>query len=1170
MKKFYTTALFAIVFSVVAFSQNAPKVSALDPTVKRLPASKVDASKMMTRGSKEAFHFRAVKNSVWGAKKAEAEQTSWVWDFEDEAQIEGWTFIDNDGDGHNWTYFNNTGLETGRMTAHEGEGLISSASYDNDTGTPLTPDNWMISPKMTLGGALKFWAAGQDASYSAEVFAVYVCVGDPAGVESFTKISDDITATAEYVEYGFDLSAYEGQEGCFAIRHYNVTDMFWLNIDDITLDIEETYVAPPMTPENVTADPTATTADIAWEQPDNAANWNLRYRPYTDPASMYQLIDLPYNGYEDQIADISIYDADGDGNNWGLYYSDDSQADLCFGSKSWDSSAGALTPDNWLFTPVFEFGGSVSFRAWAASTNYPENIGVFLIEGEELTQEAFDNAIQIGEDITVAGEQTYSFDLSEYSGKGMFAIRHYNVTDMYAVYVDDIMIVPANAAQPAEWIDVPDATSPYTIEGLTPETEYEAQVQAFKPAGEEGGDAVTSDWTASTRFTTLAIPPVAMPENVTVVADITTAEVSWEQSDDAAAWNLRYRPYTPEPEDEGEGGDPETPAKAEAEGEPEAEAEWTIVEVTEGPTYTIEGLTPETEYEVQVQAVKPAEEEGGEPIVSEWTKSTNFMTEAEPIEVVIPIEVAAENIGIHNADIKWTGHGEDKWNLRYRPSSSAPISEIVYDFPLDGYEAQLDAGWQIYDADGDGNNWNLAYSSEAQDDVCFYSASYANNEALTPDNWLFSPAFDLGGSVSFKSWNRSDSYPDTIAVYLIEAEELTEEAMANAKQLGEDIVPPAAGETYEFDLSEYSGKGIIAFRHYHCSDKWAVYIDDIVFKMPVDKEAEENSWTYVNDITEIPYTLEGLEPETQYDVEVQSVVGEETSDWSELYQFTTEGLEIPTDVTADNITESSADISWTGGEEQEWNIRYRVAATDEEKEVATIILTAGDVWEDGSGYQMLIDADATAYGTIIPETGGLTASGDVSDEIYGEFEYKIPENADGVLTTENIVINNSITIQIPAGTYDFCITNPTAGDRVWIASANGNIGGRYDDYEFEGGKTYEFTVSLGGSNDQVDVEITESGGEWTYINGVTEIPFTIDGLDPETTYEAEVQAAEGEHTSGWSEPVEFTTLVSTAIETVEKVATDKDVWYNINGVKLADKPTQKGVYIKNGKKVVVK
>ena len=30
---------------------------------------------------------------------------------------------------------------------------------------------------------------------------------------------------------------------------------------------------------------------------------------------------------------------------------------------------------------------------------------------------------------------------------------------------------------------------------------------------------------------------------------------------------------------------------------------------------------------------------------------------------------------------------------------------------------------------------------------------------------------------------------------------------------------------------------------------------------------------------------------------------------------------------------------------------------------ATITLTAGDIWEDGSGYQLLLDKDATAYGT---------------------------------------------------------------------------------------------------------------------------------------------------------------------------------------------------------------
>ena len=43
----------------------------------------------------------------------------------------------------------------------------------------------------------------------------------------------------------------------------------------------------------------------------------------------------------------------------------------------------------------------------------------------------------------------------------------------------------------------------------------------------------------------------------------------------------------------------------------------------------------------------------------------------------------------------------------------------------------------------------------------------------------------------------------------------------------------------------------------------------------------------------------------------------------------------------------------------------------------------------------------------------------------------------------------------------------------------------------------------------------------------------------------------------------------TGISTV-KAATDKDVWYDMNGRKLQGKPTVKGMYLKNGRKVVVK
>ena len=139
------------------------------------------------------------------------------------------------------------------------------------------------------------------------------------------------------------------------------------------------------------------------------------------------------------------------------------------------------------------------------------------------------------------------------------------------------------------------------------------------------------------------------------------------------------------------------------------------------------------------------------------------------------------------------------------------------------------------------------------------------------------------------------------------------------------------------------------------------------------------------------------------------------------------------------------------------------------KAQVTVILEAHDVWEDGSGYQLLLDADATAYGTIIPETGPLTQSGDADAATYAEFEYKIPTNADGSLSTTNIVFDGSVTITIPAGTYDFCVTNPTPGAKMWIA---GGDNGRQNDYVFVEGWTYHFTVAREGSGDAVTIEAT--------------------------------------------------------------------------------------------------
>ena len=136
----------------------------------------------------------------------------------------------------------------------------------------------------------------------------------------------------------------------------------------------------------------------------------------------------------------------------------------------------------------------------------------------------------------------------------------------------------------------------------------------------------------------------------------------------------------------------------------------------------------------------------------------------------------------------------------------------------------------------------------------------------------------------------------------------------------------------------------------------------------------------------------------------------------------------------------------------------------------TVILEAHDVWGDGSGYQLLLDADHTAYGTVIPTSGSLTSDATTTIDYSTTFEYTIPTNANGSANSTNVVVDGSVTITIPAGTYDFCVTNPTPGDRIWIAAGDN---GRKDDYVFDPAYIYHFTLSLNSEtgNDQVTIDL---------------------------------------------------------------------------------------------------
>ena len=128
-----------------------------------------------------------------------------------------------------------------------------------------------------------------------------------------------------------------------------------------------------------------------------------------------------------------------------------------------------------------------------------------------------------------------------------------------------------------------------------------------------------------------------------------------------------------------------------------------------------------------------------------------------------------------------------------------------------------------------------------------------------------------------------------------------------------------------------------------------------------------------------------------------------------------------------------------------------------------------DIWGDGSGYQMLLDYDATMYTQL--------AAVSYFDELgsFEGFEYTIPENADYGFNPANVVVGTSVTITVPAGTYDYAIINPDKVSTIWFAGA-GNVESKGDDMVYEGGKRYTYTVSASGTGDAVDLTVTDRNG----------------------------------------------------------------------------------------------
>ena len=198
------------------------------------------------------------------------------------------------------------------------------------------------------------------------------------------------------------------------------------------------------------------------------------------------------------------------------------------------------------------------------------------------------------------------------------------------------------------------------------------------------------------------------------------------------------------------------------------------------------------------------------------------------------------------------------------PTPPTPPTGDTYDFDDGTFQ-----GWTAIDANNDGYNWVLGSQiggvylvsgaslagtghNSSADMVCSGSYSNATSQAITPDNYLVSPAKAEYTGITFYACAQDASYAaehfgvavstngNTSGSDFAMVQEWTMTAKdAGAMSIGRDGQTRAQGNWYEktVDLSAYAGQEIwVAIRHFNCNDQFILNVDDITLGVPEKRE----------------------------------------------------------------------------------------------------------------------------------------------------------------------------------------------------------------------------------------------------------------------------------------------------------------------------------------------
>ena len=577
------------------------------------------------------------------------------------------------------------------------------------------------------------------------------------------------------------------------------------------------------------------------------------------------------------------------------------------------------------------------------------------------------------------------------------------------------------------------------------------------------------------------------------------------------------------------------------------------VEFVETNPYTLTGLNPNTYYIAEVI-----------PMCGDYDQESNvieFTTEDLPCPQ--PTNLTVSDVTMSSATLSWSGEA-DSYTIQYRVPSGfrydfeSATAFAVDDFsPCTTYDGDGYATYSIQNVTFDNQGYTGSFINFQSGIASGLSAHGGNSfgacfaATTAPNNdWFILPAITINNGDVFSFWAKeyTDSYPEAFKVGIYRGNGAFSSYLAGSAS--SSITPTTTWTEYSYDLSAYAGQTIQLAIQCVSNDAFIFCIDDIFVGNP-----SNDSWDVtLTDVTS-PYTITGLQAETTYEWHVQGDCGADgQSLWSATNTFTTESAcGAPVGLTATNITNSSASLSWTGNTDA-YNLHYRPKGfvyDFESAEAWAVDNFAPCTTYDGDQTQCygFEDADVTNF----PFTGACIAfQNGISDNLAAHggnaFGMMVSPASSTVSANDwfilpEITINNGdvfsfwareITTSYGAEVINVGVYGTSQGSFSSYLAQNVNISSTsWEQYSYDLSAYAGQTIRLAINYVSLDIfgfmfdDIFVGTGNWSDPISVTGNTYTLQGLDMLTEYEWQVQGVNCDgngSTTNWSASSYFTTI----------------------------------------------